>query len=281
MSEQTSDIKKRRDSANRFKYSPKGVLCRIYSEQRHKSQEKERWSLSYSRQEFYDRYLADPHFLSLFDEWVKSGYQKSKVPSIDRIDPHKGYSMDNIQMITWAENYAKGLTEYARTPVIVSDLSGNLIGEFDSVSNASRATGVDISSICDNCVGRLKQTHGLIFSYRGDTFRTKKSQEKFKDRNAWRESRRQHKPTGEGHYKRKVIVFRWGQFFAEFESIKALFNQLHVKICSNSKSLMDTGRQTKAGYQFFSSIEKARIITGETVHDSPETLAAAAKEASK
>lgn len=45
----------------------------------------------------------------MYDAWVKSGCALKFTPTIDRIDSRKGYISENIQLITWAQNLAKGL----------------------------------------------------------------------------------------------------------------------------------------------------------------------------
>ena len=43
-------------------------------------------------------------------EYVEHGYgvQKSFSPSLDRINPAKGYTKDNVQVVVWCYNAAKG-----------------------------------------------------------------------------------------------------------------------------------------------------------------------------
>lgn len=58
---------------------------------------------------FYEFSKSNLVFNQLYIEWVKSGYQRSLTPSVDRIDSSKGYDIDNIQWLTFAENSIKGL----------------------------------------------------------------------------------------------------------------------------------------------------------------------------
>lgn len=46
-------------------------------------------------------------FLMLYFEWAMNGFNRWDSPSIDRIDPNKGYSLDNLQWLTFAENCEK------------------------------------------------------------------------------------------------------------------------------------------------------------------------------
>jgi hypothetical protein len=57
-----------------------------------------------SREEFYEWALATPEFHRLFDGWVASGYRCGASPSVDRIDPTKGYVLSNMEWVTHSEN---------------------------------------------------------------------------------------------------------------------------------------------------------------------------------
>lgn len=51
-------------------------------------------------------------------------------------------------------------------PVVVSDVNGNIVGEYISATDASIATGVPRSCICRCCKGFRKSSKGYIFSYK-------------------------------------------------------------------------------------------------------------------
>ena len=57
-----------------------------------------------SREEFYAWAKASPEFYRLFDGWVASGYRCGASPSVDRIDPSKGYVLSNMEWVTHSEN---------------------------------------------------------------------------------------------------------------------------------------------------------------------------------
>lgn len=46
-------------------------------------------------------------FMSLWYNWVESGYKRKLAPSVDRIDNSKGYTPDNMQWITQSQNSSK------------------------------------------------------------------------------------------------------------------------------------------------------------------------------
>lgn len=79
-------------------------LRNIWSSQRASSERREHPMPEYSRTEFVDRFVNDPKFVKLYDDYIESGKQKGLSPSFDRIDETKGYSFENIQLMTWDEN---------------------------------------------------------------------------------------------------------------------------------------------------------------------------------
>lgn len=61
------------------------------------------------KEEFYKWILASAEFHSLFGEYEKSGFDRKKAPSVDRIDSSKGYLKDNMEIVTMLENSKRGL----------------------------------------------------------------------------------------------------------------------------------------------------------------------------
>jgi hypothetical protein len=48
-----------------------------------------------------------PKYFKLYKKWKEKSYKPSLTPSIDRINNSKGYTFDNIQVITMGENTRK------------------------------------------------------------------------------------------------------------------------------------------------------------------------------
>lgn len=61
-----------------------------------------------TREVFYDWSMSNPEFHRLFDGWVASGYKCGASPSVDRVDPSRGYEIDNIEWVTHSENSRRG-----------------------------------------------------------------------------------------------------------------------------------------------------------------------------
>jgi len=94
----------------------------------------------------------------LYKAWVASGYEKNLRPSVDRKEDDKPYSIDNITLMTWGENKAKGhsdrrngINNKVSKAVIQLTLEGEFIAEFYSMSEAGRQTGISIASIGQCC----------------------------------------------------------------------------------------------------------------------------------
>jgi hypothetical protein len=100
-------------SETRLKYrrSVKGLLTRIYGDQKSRCKRNEMLLPTYTLIAFQDKFINDPDFLELYITWVRSNYETDLRPSVDRIDCFKSYSFDNIQVMTWAENRAKAADE--------------------------------------------------------------------------------------------------------------------------------------------------------------------------
>ncbi len=86
-----------------------------------------------------------PNLFQLWNDYVNSAYNKNLAPSIDRIDDSKGYDLNNIQLMTWNQNRAKGAkskmagTVNARQrPVAAYHLDGSLHKKYISIMDAVR-----------------------------------------------------------------------------------------------------------------------------------------------
>ena len=67
------------------------------------------------RDEFYEWALKSNKFHALYEGWVASGYKCGMSPSVDRIDPQKGYTLDNMRWLTHSENSANISTRRRRS----------------------------------------------------------------------------------------------------------------------------------------------------------------------
>ena len=93
------------DTKGDFRY----YLTRVWMSQRHVSEKRGHQPPAYTKQELGEWIKSQPNFQELFDKYIESGFDSWLKPSVDRLDDNKGYSFDNIQLITWKENHDKGI----------------------------------------------------------------------------------------------------------------------------------------------------------------------------
>lgn len=154
------------DCHKKYIHSVDGVITQIYSAQIKTSKKRNHNPPSYSKDILKLWITTNDKFLLLYNTWVSSNYNKDLKPSIDRIDDYKGYSIDNIQLMTWGENRIKGfkdrvngINNKTNKKVAQFDNDDNLLNVFYSISDASRKTGIDKSSINKAANGK-RQTAG-------------------------------------------------------------------------------------------------------------------------
>ena len=93
----------------RYEKTPKGYLVRSYGNMKSRVegiQKSGSWTGKelLPKEEFYQWSLANPEYRRLHAEYEASGYDRMLAPSPDRVDPERGYTVDNIQWVTHAEN---------------------------------------------------------------------------------------------------------------------------------------------------------------------------------
>ena len=86
----------------------KGLITKIYSSQKRNSKARLHNPPSYTITQLTIWLTNQNNFCELYNNWVSSGYKKDLVPSIDRLDDYKPYSLDNIRLVKWEINNIKG-----------------------------------------------------------------------------------------------------------------------------------------------------------------------------
>jgi hypothetical protein len=165
-----------KNSVDKYRKTPKGLLTNIYSKMKERSLKNNRPLPNFSLLELHNKFLNDKEYMYIFDEWANNGYLTSYKPSIDRINPDLPYTLDNIQIMTWKNNREKGDLENSRritTAIVMYDLDGNKIKEFESIKEAIKETGLNLGNIIACCQGKRNHTGNYKFKYRGDKFRKK------------------------------------------------------------------------------------------------------------
>ena len=162
--------------------TPEGKLIRIYETMVKSTKDRiKRGTLdasegvSFSRNEFINRYLNDETYLYYHNLWEDNNYSRETSPSFDRLDNTKGYSFDNIQIVDWKtnrtnwhSNISKGIDKHPLQKAIVR-LSRDMQLEwvYNSITEAER------DGYCRNNISRMltysKGLHlGKVFMYLDD-----------------------------------------------------------------------------------------------------------------
>lgn len=153
--------------------SKNGLVLKIYNSQKLSSKKRNYPQPKYTIKELEVWLFSQENFDELYKKWIDSGYQRLLVPSVDRLNDYKGYSFDNIRLVTWGENNKKGLEDRKSginkkgcKTIIQCDLSGNVIKEFFSSGEAERKTGVKNSNISCCCNHKRPSAGGYIWKFK-------------------------------------------------------------------------------------------------------------------
>ena len=124
---------------------------RIYKNQELHSKTRGHTAPQYTYEEFKAWLLVNPKYKELYDAYKTSNYKTDLVPSIDRLDSTKGYSFDNIELVTFKENMQRNGVNLQNTlgkkVCVVNKYSGEVIGEFKSQNLAAMVLGISSKKI--------------------------------------------------------------------------------------------------------------------------------------
>lgn len=150
----------------------KGLISSIYGGQKGSSKRRGHHLPTYSKKELEDWVYSQPLFHVLFDNWKRLDYQKEYRPSVDRKDDALGYTMSNIQLMTWRSNFKKsnkmirdGELINRQRVVIQYDLDDNFIKRHHSINSASREVNTSPGNIISACQGIRKKAGGFTWVY--------------------------------------------------------------------------------------------------------------------
>lgn len=74
--------------------------------------------------------------------------------------------VENLEWLTQADNVRYSMNKRSKSkPVVQFDKLGNVVGQFSSMSEAERQTGISVDSICMVCRGRRKTAGGFVWKY--------------------------------------------------------------------------------------------------------------------
>ena len=158
---------------DRCNKTEKSVIRAIYNSQRRNSKIRHNSEIGYTR-EVLECWLYKNGFKEIYDNWKKKGYKKFDKPSVDRIDDYKTYTIDNIQLVTFKENWEKSIKDKTegktnkQNKAVVGVYPDGREVEFYSIANASLKTGADRKNIiyCCDKKPKYKTAKGIVWRWR-------------------------------------------------------------------------------------------------------------------
>ena len=155
-------MESKENPTQKFRKTKKGVLTNSYSKQ------KKRYSVDYTLKQLHARFLNDSRFDRLFNEWVKSGYNKQFKPTVDRIYYKKPYTLRNIHCMTWADNRYKQRMEMkdVKARKVCMVVNGRIAKTFESQRKAISETGISQSNISRALNSKYSTAGGCRWEYK-------------------------------------------------------------------------------------------------------------------
>lgn len=157
-----------REAANLARRTkPHSFFKALYRNQRHVSIRRGHPAPAYTYDELVEWLSLQPNLTQLWSDYQDSDHERFYAPSLDRLDDSLPYSLSNIRLTTWKENFDKSRTDIhlgklnkgltKNIPVLQLALDGSILAEYQSYSHAEKVTGLHASNIRACCLGI--QTH--------------------------------------------------------------------------------------------------------------------------
>lgn len=153
-----------------YKYTKQGLISKLYGAQRYSSKKRGHPLPTYTNKELREWAFSKSNFHILYNQWKNSNFEKMLRPSLDRKNNDLGYSLDNIQFMTWAENKQKAHDDM-RDGVLINGVNpqlqvdqftkcGKYVATYVSQIEAERQTGISHAHISKVCRGIRKTAGG-------------------------------------------------------------------------------------------------------------------------
>ena len=135
-----------------YRRSLEGKMSSIYSDQKKSSVKRNHDMPTYTKRELLEWALTKG-YTELHKLWVNSNYEHDLAPSVDRLDDNIGYTISNIRLCTWRDNYTKLHSDRVsgrntKTSKPIRCYKGDvMVKQYVSAREASRSTGLHQSNI--------------------------------------------------------------------------------------------------------------------------------------
>ena len=109
--------------------------------------------------------VLEDYYIKKYDS-IKHGYNTkvgnhSKRKKVMGYNPNRQYKQFKMEI----KSMKKARTTSLNKAVAQYDLDGNFITKYFSISEAARATGIDLSNISRCCTGKMSRTRNFIFRF--------------------------------------------------------------------------------------------------------------------
>lgn len=143
---------------------------------------------SYTLDELNQWFNDQPHFDTLYNNWINSNCKRILVPSVDRLRDNEGYSLNNIRLVTFSENQNKSYIMHKKGELIFDHKAvdqyecirgkrlgnrgatpltkGKLINSFYSIMEAHRETNISFKNISSVCSNKRRHAGGYMWEYK-------------------------------------------------------------------------------------------------------------------
>ncbi len=151
-----------------YRHSILGCIGRMYDSQKTNSKRRGHTPPVYSLKQFTQWVLEDFMFDVLYINWVDSGYEKDLIPSSDRLDDSKPYSLNNLRLGTWYDNRQNQYKTNKQTkgkPVSQFN-KGVFIQSFHSCAEAGRQLNINASNIQTCASGKRPNAGGYTWLFK-------------------------------------------------------------------------------------------------------------------
>lgn len=153
-----------------------GLIRQMYNGQRTSSRKRQHPLPDYDFDEFLEWVIRQPIFYELYDAWRDAGYPTKLIPSGDRLDNRLPYTLNNIQLTTWAANKQNQVSQYKDGIHLPSNAravrqltnEGQFIAEYPSLKTAMRSVAGHegtTSNIAQVCSGKWKSAYGFRWEW--------------------------------------------------------------------------------------------------------------------
>ena len=137
-------------------------IKKMYATQKASSTKRGHAPPSYTREDLYNWVINQANFKQLWDDYQSSGQVKDLAPSADRVDPNKPYSLNNLELVTWSLNNARGAADTKSGKVTTKhkqvqalNIDGTVYKTYVSLHEAARDVGgtpTNIQRVADKTI---------------------------------------------------------------------------------------------------------------------------------